>query len=205
MGPRRRPIMPGRPTLPFLLLVTLAVSCSAGPDEQVADELLGPAANDHHDDDDQGGMAHIRHVLLISIDGLHQVDVTRFIADHPDSTMARLAQTGVEFENAWVNRLDGTATNPTDSFPGLLALTTGGSSKTHGGWYDVSYARDLYPDATRTTPGTEVAYDEGIDVNNGGLWGNTAMGTNPTHDPKVVRTRIDPTKLPYRKTATGCS
>lgn len=32
----------------------------------------------------------------------------------------------------------------TDSFPGVLALLTGGSSKSHGVYYDDSYSRDLW-------------------------------------------------------------
>jgi hypothetical protein len=147
----------------------------------------------------------IAHVLLLSIDGMHQVDLTNFIAGHPTSALAKLAKSGVQYSNAWVNTLDGSPTNPSDSFPGLLALTTGGSSPTTGGWYDVSYARDLYPDNTCTTPGTMVAYDEGLDLNNGGLWGNTASGTGPTHDPAVVRARLDVTKMPYLKTPAGCT
>src|SRR5262249_11295756 len=97
------------------------------------------------------GALRVRHVLLISIDGMHEVDLARFVADHPGSRLAELAATGVEFSNAWVNRLDGSPSNPSDSFPGLLALTTGGSSPTTGGWYDVSYARELFPDASCAT------------------------------------------------------
>ena len=145
----------------------------------------------------------VRHVLLISIDGMHEVDLARFLADHPGSRLAELAATGVEFTNAWVNRLDGSPTNPSDSFPGLLALTTGGSSPTTGGWYDVSYARDLFPDASCATPGTAVAYDEGAELDNTNLFG--APGAAPTHDPVVVRSRLDPSKLPFRRTAAGCA
>jgi len=144
----------------------------------------------------------VEHVLLISIDGMHQLDLARFIAGQPGSQLAQLAASGVEYTNAWVNRLDGTPTNPSDSFPGLLALTTGGSSPSTGGWYDVSYARELYPDATCATPGTSVAYDETAELDNSQLFG--APGAGPTHDPAVVRARLDPTHLPHRKTASGC-
>ena len=162
------------------------------------------ARADAADGSDASAATPIAHVLLLSIDGIHQVDLTNFTAAHPSSTLAKLANGGVVYSNASVNTLDGTATNPSDSFPGLLALTTGGSSRTTGGWYDVSYARDLYADKTCATPGTMVAYDEGLEIDNSGLWGNTASGTNPTHDPVVVRSRLDPNKMPYRKTASGC-
>src|SRR5262249_19682504 len=126
---------------------------------------------DRGDRDDDCRRARVQHVLLISIDGMHEVDLARFIASHPASALAALARTGVAYTSAFVNRLDGTPTNPSDSFPGLLALATGGSSPTHGGWYDVSYARDLFPDATCTTPGTDVIYDESAEFDNRELFG----------------------------------
>ncbi len=147
----------------------------------------------------------IQHVLLLSIDGLHETDLANFIASHPTSTLAKLAKNGIEYTNAAVNALDGSPSNPSDSFPGLLALTTGGSSPTHGVWYDASFAHELYADSACTTQGTNVTYDESIDKNNAGLFGDTASGTAPTHQAAVVRSRIDATKLPYRKTLSGCS
>ena len=158
----------------------------------------------HDSAPDASGPLAIAHVLLLSIDGMHEADLANYIAAHPASALAKLAQRGVHYTNANVNALDGSPTNPTDSFPGLLALTTGGSSPTTGGWYDVSYARELYPDATCTTPGTMVSYDEGLDVDHRGLWGNVAGGTNPTHDPKVVRTRLNTANMPFRKAPSGC-
>jgi hypothetical protein len=185
------------------------VACSATPSEPSAAaessaELL--AERGHHHE------RAIKHVLLISVDGMHQLDLTNFIAANPDSALAGLVARGVQFTNAYVNDLSGSATNPSDSFPGLLALTTGGSSRTHGGWYDVSYARDLYPYNASApcsgTPGTAVVYDESIelDADDGfpSLWGSTSDDT-PTHEPAVVRTRLDPTKLPYRKHGKACT
>ena len=149
-----------------------------------------------------------KHVLLLSIDGLHQVDLARFIASAPHSALARLATRGVRYDSAFVNRLDGTPTNPSDSFPGLLALTTGGSSATHGGWYDVSYARDLYAysaDAPCSgAPGTAVTYDESIDADDTHLWGSATDDT-PTHRVSVARSRLDVTKLPYAKHGDACT
>ncbi len=149
----------------------------------------------------------IRHVLLLSIDGLHQQDLAGFIAAHPASALAELAGHGVQYTNAWVNRLDGSATNPSDSFPGLLALITGGSSRTHGCWYDISYARDLFPAAASCsgTPGTYAAYDESIEKNNAFLWGDAPPDDSPTHQPSVARSRYDLAQLPYAKSGTECS
>jgi hypothetical protein len=97
----------------------------------------------------------VKHVLLVSVDGLHEVDLARFVAKHPGSTLARLAKTGVRYTNAH-------ATTPSDSFPGLLALVTGGTPKSTGVYYDDSYDRTLYPPGSecKGTAGTEVTYVE---------------------------------------------
>jgi hypothetical protein len=149
-----------------------------------------------------------KHVLLVSIDGLHEVDLAKFIVANSGSALAQLADHGIHYTNAYVNRLEGTATNPTDSFPGLLALTTGGSSPTHGGWYDVSYARDLFAYSATApcsgTPGTAVTYDESIDANLAFLWGSESDDT-PTHEVSVARTRIDLSQLPYAKHGSSCT
>ncbi len=203
-------------TAAFSTAVALGGACNS-------DDTAGPGPggnNDAGNDDDAGNNAGpdgggqrdansppafaVSHVLLLSIDGMHQADLANFIAAHPGSALAKLANNGVQYTNAWVNALDGSPTNPSDSFPGLLALTTGGSSPTTGGWYDVSYARDLYPDATCAAPGTTVTYDESLELDNTGLWGN-GTSAGPTHDPAVVRARLDPKHLPYRKTMAGCA
>ena len=185
----------------------LAAGCAA-PDspEPVAEAAAqltaaAPQKGDHHGRHDE----RIRHVLLLSIDGMHEVDLEKFLRRHPDSALATLARHGMQYTNAWVNRLDGSATNPSDSFPGLLALTTGGSSRTHGGWYDVSYARDLYPGSSGCTgaAGTAVAYDESIELDNSRLWGSATDDT-PTHESTVARSRIDPTMLPQAKHGAEC-
>jgi hypothetical protein len=42
----------------------------------------------------------IKHVLLISVDGLHALDVARYVDGHPDSTMAHLTKHGITYSNA---------------------------------------------------------------------------------------------------------
>src|ERR1700736_1303381 len=79
----------------------------------------------------------IKHVLLISVDGLHALDVANYVASHPNSALAELSEHGITFSNAR------TPTN-SDSFPGLLALITGGSQISHGLFYDVSYDRTIF-------------------------------------------------------------
>ena len=109
-----------------------------------------------------------KRVLLISVDGMHEQDVARCIGANTCPNLALLAKSGVTYTNAHTPGLS-------DSFPGLAALTTGGSPKTAGLFYDVSYDRTLYAPGDPTCSGKQgwnVVFDEttGIDAENGGLW-----------------------------------
>ena len=125
----------------------------------------------------------VRHVLLISVDGLHALDLSNYVAAHPGSTLAALSQHGVTYSN------NATST-PSDSFPGLASLVTGGSPVTTGFWYDDTYNRALSPPqlsdglgnpggACPGTVGTNVAMDEAIDIDLTRLDGGG--GVNPKY------------------------
>ena len=106
------------------------------------------------------------HVLLISVDGLHEQDVAHCLAAGTCPTIAAIANTGVHYTNAATPGLS-------DSFPGLAALLTGGTPKSAGLFYDVSYDRTLFAPSDTTCSGTRgwnVVFDEttGIDAFNGG-------------------------------------
>ncbi|HEV3192592.1 MAG TPA: alkaline phosphatase family protein, partial [Polyangiaceae bacterium] len=107
------------------------------------------------DRSDEGDRVEIRHVLLISVDGLHETDVAHFVAAHPESTLAELGERGVQYTDAHTP-------TPSDSFPGLAALVTGGTPKTTGLYYDDSYDRTLFPPGSNClgSPGTECTYFE---------------------------------------------
>jgi predicted AlkP superfamily pyrophosphatase or phosphodiesterase len=119
------------------------------------------------------------HVLLISIDGMHAVDLSNYIASHPSSALATLAGHGVRYDNA-------ESTRPSDSFPGLLALVTGGTPRSTGVFYDVSYDRTLYSPSNTTCSGpagVAATFDESIDVDQtsytaGGTPGNVLSQIN---------------------------
>lgn len=125
----------------------------------------------------------VKHVLLLSIDGFHALDLTRFITTHPSSALGRLAARGTSFLNASTSK-------PSDSFPGMLAMVTGASPKSTGVYYDDSYDRLLSaPGSDCSTHGAEIVYDESIDIDSDRL---DAGGG------------IDPAKLP-RDPSRGCA
>src|SRR6266478_4863182 len=108
----------------------------------------------------------VKHVLLISVDGLHEVDLARFIAAHPQSALAGLAAHGAHYRNA-------AAAMPSDSFPGLLAMITGGTPKSTGVYYDDSYDRTLYPPGSRREGGGDHQPDQRQ------AFGRLALGPRP--------------------------
>ena len=118
----------------------------------------------------------IKHVLLISVDGMHALDLTNYVAAHPNSNLAWLQSTGVTYDNA-------STSDPSDSFPGLAALVTGATPSVAGLWYDDSYNRNLIaPAATNAscpgTPGTEVLFTEAIDIDMTRLDGGGGIDPN---------------------------
>jgi len=81
------------------------------------------------------------HVLLISVDGMHQPDLAHFVAAHPRSALASLVKRGRSWTHAQTPV-------PSDSFPGMLAQVTGGNPRTTGLYYDASYDHSLLPAGT---------------------------------------------------------
>ena len=55
----------------------------------------------HADSDDGllGSHHQIKRVLLISVDGLHALDLSNYVASHPDSNLAELSRHGVTYTN----------------------------------------------------------------------------------------------------------
>src|SRR5271156_6737195 len=132
----------------------------------------------------------VKHVLLISVDGMHAVDLLNCANGISTANngqpfcpaIAALGQTGVNYVSASTSK-------PSDSFPGLTAIVTGGSPALTGVYYDVAYSRNFDPPAATTgnglaagpcTPfgaptGTTSEYEEGIDIDqhkvNGGAPG----------------------------------
>ncbi|HYB26702.1 MAG TPA: alkaline phosphatase family protein [Solirubrobacteraceae bacterium] len=98
----------------------------------------------------------IKHVLLISVDGMHQSDLDWYVANHPNSELARLATGGAEYTDAHT-------ADPSDSDPAGTAIMTGGDPKVTGIYYDDEYSHGVFPPGTTNcsgpVPGGDVIYD----------------------------------------------
>src|SRR6202167_18731 len=102
------------------------------------------------------GSKNVKHVLLLSIDGMHAVDfyncahgiagVNSGNAYCPN--LAAVGETGI-------NYVATSSSKPSDSAPGLMALVTGGTPRTTGIYYDVAFDRTL--DGPQITTGTGLA------------------------------------------------
>src|SRR5580700_7641245 len=146
-----------------LALLSLTVACVAG--------TAIAQVNDFH--------GKIKRVLLISIDGMHAVDFLNCangISTVNDGqpfcpAIAALGKTGVNYVAASTSK-------PSDSFPGLTAIVTGGSPALTGVYYDVAYSRNLDGPKVQTGNGNgpgpcsagakptgfTTEYEEGIDI-----------------------------------------
>jgi hypothetical protein len=182
-----------------LALLSLAAACSVS--------TAIAQGNDSHNQ--------IKRVLLISVDGMHSVDfancskgMSTVNGGEPYCpALADLGRTGVNYVSASTSK-------PSDSFPGLTAIVTGGSPAYTGIYYDVAYARNLDAPAKTTgngvaggacTPyaaptGTTTEYEEGIDIDQTKLNGG-APGASLTDG---GFNSIDPGKLP-RDPNNGCN
>ena len=157
----------------------------------------------------------IKHVLLISIDGMHALDFINCVNGITGANggapycpnLAELKPNGIDYLYAYTSQ-------PSDSFPGLMALVSGGSPRSVGAFYDDAYDRSLAPPAQTTgdglaagpcvpygvPTGTTTEYDEGVDLNqnllNGGAPGaGLAEGGIQSIDPKRL----------VRDPANGCA
>ncbi|MGA7831736.1 MAG: alkaline phosphatase family protein [Terracidiphilus sp.] len=159
----------------------------------------------------------IRHVLLVSIDGMHAADYlncSHGVAGVNDGkpycpNLAALGATGINYVAANTSK-------PSDSFPGMMSIITGATPRTMGVYYDVAYDRSLDGPLVQTGNGNGPAtvpcvaggaptgftteYEEGIDLNQSLLNGG-APGASLT-DGGI--SSIDPKKLD-RDPAAGCA
>jgi Type I phosphodiesterase / nucleotide pyrophosphatase len=132
-----------------------------------------------------------QHVLLISVDGMHSLDYVNCAKGVSGvnngapycPNLATLGTSGTSYLNASTSK-------PSDSFPGLMAIVSGGSPRSVGAFYDVAYDRSLAPPKVTTgngvaggpcgpsanPPGTTTEYEEGIDLDQTQLNGGAPSG-----------------------------
>ena len=145
-------------------------------------------------------------VLLISIDGMHALDFQNCVAAGTCPNLAALRASGVNYTRTSTSR-------PSDSFPGLMALVSGGSPKLVGAYYDVAYDRVLAPPAADTgngvlhgqcvpgvPNGTRTEYEEGNEIDQTQLNGGSPAYSKFDGGIKS----IDPAKL-IRDPYHGCA
>lgn len=157
----------------------------------------------------------IKHVLLISIDGMHALDFKNCLhgvvgVNGGSGYCPHLAELG----STGLNYVAANTSKPSDSFPGLMNIVTGATPRTMGVYYDVAYDRSLDGPALATGNGNPAGpctagaaptgytteYEEGIDIDQTKLNGG-APGASLT-DGGIAS--IDTKKLD-RDPAAGCA
>ena len=139
--------------------------------------------------------ADIDRVLLVSIDGFHAVDLANCTASGTCKNLEALTDHGVTYPNA-------STTKPSDSFPGMLAQVTGGTSRSTGVFYDDSYDRAFFPAGSKCAgpAGTEMNYAEPLDTNLHSIDG----GVNAALTGLNSAAAIDPNNLVLQLTKGKC-
>jgi hypothetical protein len=188
------------PLLSFALLCPFGTALAADDNAQ-SGQLVSPN--------------NIQRVLLISVDGMHAVDFLNCAkgistANNGQPFCPALAALGTH----GINYVAATTSKPSDSFPGLTAIVTGGSPALTGVYYDVAYDRSLDGPKVRTGNGNgpgpcnagtkptgfTTEYEEGIDIDQSKLNGG-APGASLTDGGLAS---INPDRLP-RDPANGCA
>jgi len=118
----------------------------------------------------------IRHVMVISIDGMHSLDLALWVKNNPASALGNLYAQGMKYTNA-------STTKPSDSIPSTVGIFTGGSPAVGGMYYDDAYNRAWFPPGSNCTgaPGTVIDLKQGINL---ALDGST--GVNPAKMPMQI-------------------
>jgi hypothetical protein len=125
----------------------------------------------------------IRRVMVISIDGMHALDMALWVKNNPNSALGKLSAQGVNFTNA-------STTKPSDSIPSTVGIFTGGSPASGGMYYDDAYNRSWFAPTNLTcsgTPGAVIDLKFAINVNPDGTGG------------------VDPAKMPRRLVNGVCT
>jgi hypothetical protein len=160
------------------------------------------------------GSGTVKRVLLISVDGMHAVDFLNCAQGVSTVNGGKpFCPAIAALGNSGINYVAASTSKPSDSFPGLTSIVTGGSPALTGIYYDVAYSRALDGPAVVTGNGNgpgpctagapptgfTTEYEEGIDIDQTKVNGG-APGASLTDG--GIRS-IDPQKLD-RDPAQGC-
>jgi Type I phosphodiesterase / nucleotide pyrophosphatase len=128
----------------------------------------------------------VRHILLISADGMTELDYQLWVKNNPTSAIAQLASQGVHYSNAYL-------TKPGDSIPATVGIFAGATPAVAGMYYDDAYNRSWFvpTDTTCATPvGTVTSLKQDIDFNpnvvDGGASANGGAQINPALLPRQL-------------------
>ncbi len=140
--------------------------------------------------------ASIAHVLLISVDGLHQSDIEWYVSHNPPLSWRSSPAAAPSTHRAQTPI-------PSDSFPGMVAQVTGGNPRTTGIYYDDEYSHAVLPAGTTSCHGQptggEVIYDSPDDKNLTALDAGQGLAGLPDSILEMTSTRIrcsNPAALP---------
>lgn len=147
-------------------LLTVASTCTAAPDDY---------------------FSNVRRVLIISIDGMHSLDMALWVKKNPASALGRLSAQGMNYTNA-------SSTKPSDSIPSTVGIYTGGSPAVGGMYYDDAYNRAWFPPGSNCLgpAGAVIDLKQGIDL---ALDGST--GVDPTKVPMHLVNGVCKPVLPH--------
>src|SRR5258708_7861520 len=129
-----------------------------------------------------------RHVLVISIDGMHSLDMALWVKNNPNSALAKLSAQGMTYTNA-------STTKPSDSIPSTVGIFTGASPATGGMYYDDAYNRGWFAPSNLTctgTPGTVNDLKQGVNLAPDG-----SAGVDPAKMPRHMVKGVCVPVLPH--------
>lgn len=132
----------------------------------------------------------IRRVMVISIDGMHALDMALWVKNKPNSALAKLSAQGINYTNA-------STTRPSDSIPATVGIFTGGSPAVGGMYYDDAYNRSWYPPTNLTcsgNPGATIDLKFAINASPDGI---TTPGVDPAKMPRRLVNGVCTPVLPH--------
>jgi hypothetical protein len=124
-----------------------------------------------------------KQAIFLSFDGMHQFDLTNYIAAHPNSNWASILKSAIVYSNARTS-------SPSDSLPATASIFTGAYPRSNGIFWETVWDRALYPGGSNCegSQGALCDFSEDDDLDNTMLDGGGGFNLSV---------------LPMKKTAWG--